>query len=529
MIRKTHSAARGFTLVELLVVIAIIGILVAMLLPAVQAAREAARRIQCSNNLVQLIMAVQNYEMAFERLPSGSVNDKGPILNRPVGFHHGWIISILPYIERTSYYKNIDQKLSVYDPKNAPVRRLRVALLQCPSDWSTDNNPRTNYAACHHDLAAPIDTTNNGVFFLNSKVRYREIIDGSSLTIFLGEKTMEPNLAPFDSGLDVRHAGHVAEHGYAPQRRRASDRLARQRRVRRSLARLAGGSRHGVWGRDDARRRHDAAGWLQRSAGAQRSASDRPSVGELDRDWRLRGSASQRLQFRHGRWQHQVLRKQHEPCCVATTRASQRRQASGRKRNPMNQPATHRQVTWLIIAASSVVGGCILLAAWWLKPDARPLPITNADRRSLVPVHAYRSLGVGDIRTSNEFVSKWRHQSGEIVLDYFYQHDGPGSFTCLSAKAEATDAQQAASIMADWLATFPERLELQDPFQLSSGFPRGEASELRLYPAEGLPAGFLYVARKGNRVIAVGGSQWDSVATSIEEFLSNHAPSLEAN
>ena len=95
MIRGFHRPAvvrsRGFTLIELLVVIAIISVLVALLLPAVQAAREAARRAQCLNNLMQLAIALQNYEASYEVFPPGVVNDTGPVLDQPKGYHFGWL------------------------------------------------------------------------------------------------------------------------------------------------------------------------------------------------------------------------------------------------------------------------------------------------------------------------------------------------------------------------------------------------------------------------------------------------------
>lgn len=99
---------KAFTLVELLVVIAIIGILIALLLPAVQAAREAARRCSCTNNLSQMILAVQNYNMAHEVYPPGTINAEGPIASEPQGYHHNWISQILPYMEELSIYRHID-------------------------------------------------------------------------------------------------------------------------------------------------------------------------------------------------------------------------------------------------------------------------------------------------------------------------------------------------------------------------------------------------------------------------------------
>ncbi len=186
-----HRHRTAFTLVELLVVIAIIGILVALLLPAVQACREAARRTQCNNNLMQLGLAVQNYEMAFRVYPPGTVEKSGPIHNIPEGYHHNWASQILPFMEETNTYRHIDFGVGVYDEKNATVRKVRITSLRCPSDPGPISDKDVaigSYAAVHHDVEAPINIDNQGVFFLNSAVRYLDISDGTSHTLFIGEK-----------------------------------------------------------------------------------------------------------------------------------------------------------------------------------------------------------------------------------------------------------------------------------------------------------------------------------------------------
>jgi len=183
-----HGARKaGFTLVELLVVIAIIGVLVALLLPAVQAAREAARRLQCQNNVTQLLLGVQNYENAYRSYPAGSIEPMGPIQNQPVGYHHNWISATLPFVEQGVVFRNIDFSVGVYAPPNFPVRKAQIPLLLCPSVASTQG-PTSDYAACYSDQDTPIDVTSNGAFILNRRLRYDELKDGSSSTLFIAEK-----------------------------------------------------------------------------------------------------------------------------------------------------------------------------------------------------------------------------------------------------------------------------------------------------------------------------------------------------
>ncbi len=200
----------GFTLVELLVVIAIIGILIALLLPAVQAAREAARRAQCINNMAQIGIALQNYEGAREALPPGSTNPTGPILNEPRGYHVSWLVHLLPYMEEQTTYRHIDLSKSVYDPVNAPVAQVRIATFTCPTDGSSvPGPPQSNYAGCHNDVETPIDVTNNGVLFLNSGIRSVDIPDGRTYTLFVGEKLQESGDLGWMSGTraTLRNAG----------------------------------------------------------------------------------------------------------------------------------------------------------------------------------------------------------------------------------------------------------------------------------------------------------------------------------
>jgi prepilin-type N-terminal cleavage/methylation domain-containing protein len=193
--RQHPRRVRAFTLIELLVVIAIISILIALLLPAVQQAREAARRVSCRNNLMQIGLALHNYDMAHECLPPGSLNPAGPIQSVATGYHVGWLVLLLPYLEQANAYQHFDFKASVYALENAPVRAMPIPTFFCPSnpvDKVQESGGVTvvesSYAGCHHDVEAPIDVDNHGVLFLNSSIRYDQVTDGSSNTIYIGEK-----------------------------------------------------------------------------------------------------------------------------------------------------------------------------------------------------------------------------------------------------------------------------------------------------------------------------------------------------
>jgi len=122
----------AFTLVELLVVITIIGILIALLLPAVQSAREAARRVQCGNNLKQLGLAMHNYHFAHQSLPPGKIATGTD--NSAQNDRINWGISILPQLEQQNLYDAYDQTVYNSHPNNLPVLRTFLDVMTCPTD-----------------------------------------------------------------------------------------------------------------------------------------------------------------------------------------------------------------------------------------------------------------------------------------------------------------------------------------------------------------------------------------------------------
>jgi prepilin-type N-terminal cleavage/methylation domain-containing protein/prepilin-type processing-associated H-X9-DG protein len=203
---------RGFTLVELLVVIAIIGVLVGLLLPAVQAAREAARRAQCFNNLKQLGLAMHNYESALKTLPPGrlvtiSTSDNlTASANGNATTGNGNCFSayafLLPHLDQSVIYNRINFNSGPDTAANNDMSITQPPVFVCPSDSGVGSLAQgvgfagvTNYVL-NTGTTFPVSTRNpagiqvTGVFFENSKVRFADIVDGTSQTVCISEQIL---------------------------------------------------------------------------------------------------------------------------------------------------------------------------------------------------------------------------------------------------------------------------------------------------------------------------------------------------
>ncbi len=212
--REAPSGRAGFTLIEAIVVIAVIGMLIALLLPAVQAARESARRLQCAANLRQLALACHNYANAQGTLPIGipQMYDSDPALNF-YGQSQSIFVSMLGQLDQQALYNSVNFSRSIFASSNATIYATGLDVLWCPSDPSIRMQVEypfyeepfkekvrfTSYAACtgvwYADLSDFPDPTNharvdqiNGVFTANRGISFAEIGDGTSQTMLLSER-----------------------------------------------------------------------------------------------------------------------------------------------------------------------------------------------------------------------------------------------------------------------------------------------------------------------------------------------------
>jgi prepilin-type N-terminal cleavage/methylation domain-containing protein len=191
-----HRKSRcGFTIVELLVVIAIIGLVTALLLPAVQAAREAARKVSCANNLRQIGIAMHNYESTHRILPPGCLQWR-PWGGNPNLKNYAWSAMLLPFLEQDNVNGRIDFNVPFDHANNEAIAKLTLAVYLCPSvdkGATRSGRGRSDYGGLFGQRINTRSATDNGVFVYNKAIRFSEIRDGLSNTMAVSEDSRGPD------------------------------------------------------------------------------------------------------------------------------------------------------------------------------------------------------------------------------------------------------------------------------------------------------------------------------------------------
>jgi len=196
----------GFTLIELIVAIAIIGVLAALLIPAVQSSRDAARRTVCKNQLRQLGLALHMYLEVHGRFPPGSYT-MGPSFPMQSGW--GWGAMLLPYVEQNAIYEQINFGLGTGLGGNLPLIATPISAFRCPSEICAESISCMPIGDSPFKLASGNYCGSEGVLSAMSSVRIAQITDGTSQTLMLGERLVQPG-GPTSLPFTSAWCGHVA-------------------------------------------------------------------------------------------------------------------------------------------------------------------------------------------------------------------------------------------------------------------------------------------------------------------------------